>query len=45
LDVTLTAVGPDKPTLEALVDAARADLQEGFASLGFTSRTRANSTE
>ncbi len=45
LDVTLTAVGPDKPVLESLVNAALSDLQEGFASLGFASGTRTNSTE
>lgn len=45
LDVTLTAVGPDKPTLEALLDAALVDLQEGFAALGYASRNRGSATK
>lgn len=40
LDVTLTAVGPDKPGLESLIDAALHDLREGFASLGFACRDK-----
>jgi len=40
LDITLTAVGPDKPALEVLVDAATADMKKGCASLGYPCRVK-----
>lgn len=40
LDVTLTAVGSDKPFLESLIDAALTDLRSGFAALGFEVRDK-----
>jgi len=43
LDITLTAVGSDKPALEVLVDAAMADMKKGCASLGYPCRVKDNS--
>ncbi len=40
LDVTLTAVGADRNTLESLIDSALQDLKEGFKSLGFDCREK-----
>ncbi len=40
LDITLTAVGPDRPALEVLVDAAMADMKKGCASLGYPCRVK-----
>jgi hypothetical protein len=38
LDITLTAVGSDRASLESLIGAALQDLKEGFSSLGFACR-------
>lgn len=40
LDVTLTAVGSDRSSLESLVDAALSDLRSGFSVLGFEVRDK-----
>lgn len=40
LDITLTAVGSDKASLETLIGSALQDLKDGFASLGFVSRDK-----
>ncbi len=40
LDVTLTAVGADRTSLESLIDAALRDLKDGFKSLGFDCREK-----
>jgi molybdenum cofactor synthesis domain-containing protein len=40
LDITLTAVGSDQASLEALIGSALQELQEGFASLGFDCREK-----
>jgi len=40
LDITLTAVGPDRASLEPLIESAAQDLKEGFNSLGFSCRDK-----
>ncbi|MBP1751653.1 MAG: molybdopterin binding domain [Geobacteraceae bacterium] len=40
LDITLTAVGSDKTSLESLIGSALQDLKEGFRSLGFVCRDK-----
>lgn len=40
LDITLTAVGEDRTSLETLIEAALRDLKEGIASLGFACREK-----
>jgi nicotinamide-nucleotide amidase len=40
LDITLTAVGSDGSSLDALIESAMQDLKEGFASLGFACRDK-----
>jgi molybdenum cofactor synthesis domain-containing protein len=40
LDITLTAVGSDRSSLDALIDSALRDLKDGFASLGFACRDK-----
>lgn len=40
LDVTLTAVGPDRAGLEKLVETAASDLRDGFSALGIVCRDR-----
>jgi nicotinamide-nucleotide amidase len=40
LDITLTAVGSDKTSLESLIDSASRELKEGFSSLGFACRDK-----
>ncbi len=40
LDITLTAVGPDKASLDSLIGSAIQDLKEGFTSLGFDFRDK-----
>lgn len=40
LDITLTAVGSDRASLESLIGSALQDLKEGFSSLGFACRDK-----
>ncbi|MGA7827522.1 MAG: molybdopterin-binding protein [Geobacteraceae bacterium] len=40
LDITLTAVGEDRISLQALIAAALQDLKEGFSALGYVCRDR-----
>jgi len=40
LDITLTAVGSDQASLEALIGSALQELKDGFASLGFVCREK-----
>ncbi|MEA5113852.1 MAG: molybdopterin-binding protein [Geobacteraceae bacterium] len=40
LDITLTAVGSDRPALEKLIDGAMWDLKQGIVLLGFDCRVK-----
>lgn len=40
LDITMTAVGPDRSSLEMLIEAAMQDMKQGFASLGYSCREK-----
>lgn len=40
LDITLTAVGSDRASLETLIESALQELKDGFSSLGFACRDK-----